>query len=857
MSDSKWPHIPGYRIERELGVGRMATVYLAVQGSLGRQVALKVMKAVLAADRDFAEHFLREARAAASLQHSAILPIYDAGHSGHHFYIAMEYVSGGSLRDRLRQGALETAEAVEVVRQIAGGLNFVHGKEFVYHGVKPENILFRDDGTAVLSDFGIARVIESGTRITATSLSVGIPHYMSPEQVRGQAVDSRSDLYALGVLFYEMLTGRVPFDAGDSFAVGLKHVNDPPPPLPQELARFQPVLDRLLAKDSVNRYQSGRELIEALNNCKSAPAPARSQAEPTQVAPTARSVAKTKVSSTPNPQSLSRTDSSGLAWVAAGALLAVMVGIGTWFFNDNESYPFPTNGSETLDLRGSSPDETHEEPVFQTSQISASRRIKINTDVLVVDLDANGGTLVDLRLKDYPVSVDRPDEPFTLMVEELPDLFVAQAGLLSGANPAPNHRSRWEFEQDYYELAPGQDRLEVPLTWRDESGLEVVATWIFHRGDYVVDLDIEVINRSGESWRGARYVQLQRAHPDFSDAGFASTNPERFSYNGAAVYNPEDALKKISWGDIESRPFEGTFDEGWAAMIQHYFLTAWIPPADQRHRYTTRHVTSERLPRYILAATSPQVEVPDGDSYRFSARLYAGPKLQNRLDEVAPGLRLTVDYRWFRILSQPLFWGLDNAHTVIGDWGWAIFAVAVVIRLMFSLFSWIRLRYSTNLQQRIQLIRNVNAEDPQQLDQALTDIYRRVRLNVLGGGIPILIQIPIFLSLHWVLIESVELRQAGFLWVPDLLRPDPYFILPILNGILIISTQRLVPTVGLSSLKRNIRVWLPIVFSLCFVWAAAGLVLYWIANAGVSLIQQWYTLRYIDRKIQRSTSGAT
>jgi YidC/Oxa1 family membrane protein insertase len=302
-------------------------------------------------------------------------------------------------------------------------------------------------------------------------------------------------------------------------------------------------------------------------------------------------------------------------------------------------------------------------------EIRASRRIEISTDVLSVDLDANGGTLVDLRLKDYPVSVDRPDEPFTLLVEELPELFVAQAGLLSAASPAPNHRSRWEFEHDYYELAEGQDRLEVPLTWRDDSGLEVVATWIFHRGDYVVDLDIEVINRSGEEWRGARYVQLQRTRPDFSDAGWAFTNPERFSYNGAAVFSPEDALKKISWSDIESRPFEGTFDQGWAAMIQHYFVTAWIPPADQRHRYTTRHVTTERLPRYILAATSPQVSVPDGDSYRFNARLYAGPKLQNRLDEIAPGLRLTVDYRWFRILSQPLFWVLDKIHMVIQHWG--------------------------------------------------------------------------------------------------------------------------------------------------------------------------------------------
>ena len=482
-------------------------------------------------------------------------------------------------------------------------------------------------------------------------------------------------------------------------------------------------------------------------------------------------------------------------------------------------------------------------------EIRASRRIEVVTDVFVVDLDANGGTLVDLRLKDYPVSVDRPNEPFTLLVEELPEVFVAQAGLLSGASPAPNHRSRWEFERDYYELAPGQDRLEVPLTWRDESGLEVIATWIFHRGDYIVDLEIEIINNTTETWRGARYVQLQRTRPDFSDAGFAFTNPERFSYNGAAVYNPEDALKKISWNDIESRAFEGTFDEGWAAMIQHYFLAAWIPPADQRHRYTTRHVTSERLPRYILAATSPQVTVPEGDNYRFSARLYAGPKLQNRLNDIAPGLVLTVDYRWFRILSQPLFWVLDKIHMVIQHWGWSIVVLTLLIKLLFYKLTEAQFRSMgklRKLQPRIQQLKERYGDDRQKFGQAMMEIYKKEKVNPLGGCLPILVQIPIFISLYWVLLESVELRQTSFLWVPDLSRPDPYFILPILNGIFMIITQRLMPTAGMDPMQRKIMMWLPVVFAFMFALFPAGLVLYWATNAGVSLAQQWYILRRLD-----------
>jgi YidC/Oxa1 family membrane protein insertase len=484
-------------------------------------------------------------------------------------------------------------------------------------------------------------------------------------------------------------------------------------------------------------------------------------------------------------------------------------------------------------------------------EIRASRRIEVITDVLTVDLDANGGTLVDLRLRDYPVEVDRPDEPFVLLIEELPELFVAQAGLLSRDQAAPNHRSRWEFDQDRYRLADGQDRLEVPLYWRDESGIEVIATWVFHRGDYVVDLDIEVRNNSGSDWRGSRYVQLQRTEPDHSEAGFAFTNPERFSYTGAAVYSPEEKLQKQGFGDIRSRDFQATIEGGWAAMIQHYFLAAWIPPVEQAHRYTTRHVDTDRLPRYVVAATSPQVTIPSGDSYRFNARLYAGPKLQNRLDEIADGLKLSVDYRWFRILSQPLFWVLDKIHTVINHWGWSIVVLTLLIKLLFYKLTEAQFRSMgkmRKLQPRIQQLKERYGDDRQKFGQAMMEIYKKEKVNPLGGCLPILVQIPIFISLYWVLLESVELRQTAFLWVPDLSRPDPLFILPVLNGIFMIVTQRLMPTAGMDPMQRKIMMWLPVIFAFLFALFPAGLVLYWATNAGVSLAQQWYILRRLDRE---------
>ncbi len=491
------------------------------------------------------------------------------------------------------------------------------------------------------------------------------------------------------------------------------------------------------------------------------------------------------------------------------------------------------------------------EPTPAEPEIRASRRIEIVTDVLVVDLDANGGTLVDLRLKDYPVEVDRPDEPFVLLIEELPELFVAQAGLLSADQAAPNHRSRWEFDQTRYEMLDGQDHLSVPLYWRDESGIEVIATWTFHSGDYVVDLDIEVINNSQQDWRGARYVQLQRTEPDYTDAGFAFTNPERFSYTGAAVFSPEDKLQKMGFGDIRSRDFQSTITGGWAAMIQHYFLAAWIPPDDQAHRYTTRYVDTNRLPRYVVAGTSPQITVPSGESHLFTARLYAGPKLQNRLDEIAEGLKLTVDYRWFRILSQPLFWALDKIHVVIQHWGWSIVVLTLLIKLLFYKLTEAQFRSMgkmRKLQPRIAQLKERYGDDRQKFGQAMMEIYKKEKVNPLGGCLPILVQIPIFISLYWVLLESVELRQTAFLWVPDLSRPDPYFILPVLNGIFMIITQRLMPTAGMDPMQRKLMMWLPVVFAFLFALFPAGLVLYWATNAGVSLAQQWYILRRLDRE---------
>ncbi|MBT8072518.1 MAG: membrane protein insertase YidC, partial [Xanthomonadales bacterium] len=423
-----------------------------------------------------------------------------------------------------------------------------------------------------------------------------------------------------------------------------------------------------------------------------------------------------------------------------------------------------------------------------------------------------------------------------------------QSGLLSRA-AAPNHTSKFSPVSTQYSLGSTADEVEVPLTWRDESGVEVTKTLVFKRGKYEIEVKHSLTNRSGQKWTGSRYDQLQRSViADRDDGGF--TNPGRYSFFGMGFYSPDEKFEKLDFEDVASEPYKRNVADGWLSMVQHYFFSAWIPPQSQVNSYSTEVYSPTGFPRYIARAVSPAIEVADGDRHEFSSRLYIGPKLQDDLDEVAPGLVYTVNYGIFTVFSKPLFWLLSKIHSVVNNWGWAIVLLTVLIKLLFFKLTEAQYRSMARmrkLQPRIEQLKERYGDDRQRMSQAMMEMYKTEKVNPLGGCLPILVQIPIFIALYWVLLESVELRQAPFiLWIDNLTARDPYFVLPVLNAAFMMMTQRLTPTAGMDPMQRKIMQFMPIGFSVMFAFFPAGLVLYWATNAGLSLAQQWYITRKIE-----------
>jgi len=470
--------------------------------------------------------------------------------------------------------------------------------------------------------------------------------------------------------------------------------------------------------------------------------------------------------------------------------------------------------------------------------------IKVETDLLQVEISPRGGTISSVWLRDYPVVPERPEDKLQLLKPVPPNMFIAQSGLLGDqAALLPTHEGIFTSARTSYQLEPNADHIDVELTWRSDAGVEVKKRYTFTRGSYAVQASQVVSNGTANPIVARAYSQLQRT--DFKDP-----HESRFvtNYAGGAFYTPEDKFKKIAFQQMLKEKLNKPVTDGWVAMMQHYFIAAWIPPRGQQDTFYTNVLDNSR---YIIGLYSPPVSIAPGTTHAFDNQIFIGPKLQDSLTEVAPGLDLAVDYGWLTVIAQPIYWALSWIHALVGNWGWAIILLTILIKLAFYKLSEASYRSMAKMRQftpRMQALKDRYGDDKQRLNQAMMELYKSEKVNPLGGCLPILIQIPVFIALYWVLLGSVEMRQAPFmLWLNNLSAPDPYFVLPLIMGVSMFIQQKLNPAPP-DPMQAKVMMSLPFIFTVFFAFFPSGLVLYWTVNNVLSIAQQWHITRIIDKE---------
>ncbi len=494
---------------------------------------------------------------------------------------------------------------------------------------------------------------------------------------------------------------------------------------------------------------------------------------------------------------------------------------------------------------------------------TTAKVIKVTTDVLSLEINTEGGTIQNLDLLAYPVEQDNtvvnklretfgfqiPEtdkSPVRLFNGQADKLFVAQSGLItsSGSSEAANHHSIFTASQDVYALSNGQDSLDVPLTWTDSKGLKVTKTFTFKRGSYKIDLTQTVKNSSTNAWNGRQYSQLLKT-PSTENKGGMLTSGMR-AYDGGVIYTESNKYQKIDFDDMHDENLDVASVGGWTAMIQHYFASAWVPPADQENHFYSKEL---KLGQYVIGTYSPAVTVDANTEAKFTAQLFAGPKIQPMMEQVSAGLELTVDYSVLTFIGKPIYWLLNQIHNLVDNWGVAIIGVTFVIKLLFfplSNASFKSMAKMRKIQPRLKELQDRFKDDRQRFNTEMMAMYRKEKVNPLGGCLPILIQIPVFMALYWVLSETVEFRQAPFmLWIQDLSIQDPFFVLPIIMGISMKIQQSLNPP-PIDPVQAKVMKMFPIVFTVFFLFFPAGLVLYWVINNTLSILQQTYITKQIE-----------
>lgn len=471
--------------------------------------------------------------------------------------------------------------------------------------------------------------------------------------------------------------------------------------------------------------------------------------------------------------------------------------------------------------------------------------VLVTTDVFKLAIDLRGGDIVELALPKFLAKQDNPNDPFVLLEKNDQLLYVAQSGLIGADGIDKAGRALFSSTANSYTLAENETKLVVDLHWAEESDVKITKRFTFTKGDYLINVEYIVQNNSPNRWQGNLFGQIKRDSRQPPSAESAAMGMQPFL--GVALTQPDDRFTKFDFDDIADEPFKGKLPGGWIAMIQHYFLSAWIPNDQQSHNYSARATSSG----YNIAGfTSPALVLDPGNTGTVSALFYAGPKDQYRLKEISPYLELSVDYGWLWWIAQPLFWLLTKIFSLVGNWGVAIILLTVLIKAAFFKLSAASYKSMANMrrvQPQLVDLREQYADDKQKQSQAMMELYKKEKINPMGGCLPILVQMPVFIGLYWMLMESVELRHAPFaLWIKDLSVMDPYFVLPLLMGASMYFMQKLNPPPP-DPMQAKIMQWMPVMFTFFFLWFPAGLVLYWVVNNLLSMAQQYVITRQIEK----------
>ena len=500
--------------------------------------------------------------------------------------------------------------------------------------------------------------------------------------------------------------------------------------------------------------------------------------------------------------------------------------------------------TQTADTDSSDAPVLESDTVEDHHNLAASAQlVTVTTDTLKVVIDTRGGDIVSVLLPKYPKIKSQPDNPFVLLENSQNRLFVAQSGLTGVDGPDRYAHPVFTVAKTSFQLEDHRDNLQVDLTLKTDKA-DIIKRYTFEREGYQVSVDYLVRSTSDQTWRGNFYGQLKRDNSRDPSSEFGSKTTIN-SYLGAAVRSNEKQYQKVDFSDFASKPFKETVKGGYAAILQHYFVVAWIPDQEQQNTYQTRIVNGNN----IISVVEPAVEVKPGQTGKAGAILYIGPKNQEVLAKLADGLNLTIDYGILWWFAKPLFELLKLLHSILGNWGWSIIALTVIVKAVFfplSAASYRSMAKIRKLSPRLQALKEQYGDDRQKMSQAMMEMYKKEKVNPMGGCLPIFVQMPVFIALYWVLLESVEIRQAPFiLWIHDLSQMDPYFILPLIMGASMFVQQQLSPTPP-DPVQARVMKLMPVIFTVFFLWFPAGLVLYWVVNNLLSISQQYYIARKIE-----------